>query len=550
MPQPSWIGSVLGNRYRIESLLGQGGMSAVYKATDPNLRRQVAVKLIHPHLATDPEFVRRFEEEAAAVARLRHPNIIQVFDFSHDDGVYYMVLEFLPGVSLESRLRQLNAEGRRMPVTEIVAIATKICEAVGYAHSQNMIHRDLKPANVMIMPQGQPILMDFGIVKMLGGDTQTATGSLVGTVSYMAPEQIQGGRADHRTDIYALGVMLFEMASGQRPFQGDSAPTTMMMHLTHPVPNLRALNPNTPPTLVAAIEKALAKAPQDRFQSAAEMATALNSVNVHQAPTRIENLAPTMREATSARPTLAPAPPPPATPTGSVKMPAGATGNRRLLMGGAAAGALLLLLILCGLSVAFGGQYIGLFGGQDTVTATGAVIVAEATGDQPTTTLVAAAPTTEDNATPVATTPIVAAAPTNTAPPAPTVVPTATPSATPTPVPTATLEPTATPTIVHSGLTAHISQVQVVGDHYEVHFSTTGYTPALPGRHVHFFFNTVSEAQAGVPGGGPWKLYGGPSPFTEYLVADRPAGATQMCILVANLDHSIQPGTGNCQPLP
>jgi hypothetical protein len=129
-------------------------------------------------------------------------------------------------------------------------------------------------------------------------------------------------------------------------------------------------------------------------------------------------------------------------------------------------------------------------------------------------------------------------------------MPTTTPSATPTTEPTATLAPTLTPTTAPAGLSAHITQIQVVGDHYEIHYTTTGYSAALPGRHVHFFFDTVTEAQAGVPGSGPWKLYGGPSPFTDYTPGERPPGATRMCILVANHDHSIQPGTGNCVALP
>jgi eukaryotic-like serine/threonine-protein kinase len=278
MKQPSWIGHTLGGRYRLETLLGQGGMSAVYRADDPNLRRAVAIKLIHGHLAGDPEFVRRFEEEAAAVAQLRHPNIVQVYDFNHDGDTYYMVLEFVPGETLYDKLRQLNSAGERMPLEEVVAITTTLCEAVDYAHRRRMIHRDLKPANVMITPPGQAILMDFGIVKIVGGDTQTATGAMIGTVAYMAPEQIRGERADHRTDIYALGVMLFEMVSGQRPFQGDSAPATMMMHLTEPVPDVRRLNSSVPAALVAVIEKAMAKAPEQRYQTAAEMVAALTAV--------------------------------------------------------------------------------------------------------------------------------------------------------------------------------------------------------------------------------------------------------------------------------
>src|SRR3990172_2327698 len=222
MPTPTWIGHTLGGRYRIEDLLGQGGMSAVYKAADPNLRRTVAVKLIHSHLAADPEFVRRFEEEAAAVAQLRHPNIIQVFDFNHDSDTYFMVLEYVQGDTLRSKLKALSEKQQRLPLAESIRIMAAICDAVHYAHQRGMIHRDLKPANVMINPQGQPILMDFGVAKILGGQQHTATGAVVGTPAYLSPEQVRGDRPDARADIYSLGVVLFEILAGRPPFQSDS----------------------------------------------------------------------------------------------------------------------------------------------------------------------------------------------------------------------------------------------------------------------------------------------------------------------------------------
>src|SRR3990172_8117380 len=144
-------------------------MSAVYRATDPNLRRTVAVKVIHPHLSNEPEFVRRFEEEAAAVAQLRHHKRIQVFDFAHDGGLYFMVLEFVPGETLQSRLRRTTAAGQRLPLNEMVGIAASVCDAVDYAHQRGLVHRDIKPANVMLNPQGQAVLMDFGVAKILAG---------------------------------------------------------------------------------------------------------------------------------------------------------------------------------------------------------------------------------------------------------------------------------------------------------------------------------------------------------------------------------------------
>jgi len=177
----SWVGKTIGGRYKIEALLGQGGMSTVYRASDPNLRRKVAIKMIHPHLSDDPNFIGRFKEEAAAVARLRHPNIVQVHDFNVDGDTYYMVMEYLVGETLQARLKRLNATGRQMPLEEAVQVCLQLCEATGYAHNQDLVHRDIKPANIMLNVNGQAILMDFGIVKIVGGDTHTATGATLGT---------------------------------------------------------------------------------------------------------------------------------------------------------------------------------------------------------------------------------------------------------------------------------------------------------------------------------------------------------------------------------
>ncbi len=270
---------ILGGRYQIESLIGQGGMAAVYKAYDPNLRRTVAIKIIHTHLSNNADFVRRFEEEATAVARLRHPNIVQVFDFNHDNDLYYMVMEFIPGETLQSRLKRLNQAGRHLAVKDAIRYTQDTCEAADYAHQRGMIHRDIKPANVMLDVNGKAILMDFGIARIVGGQQHTATGAVIGTALYMAPEQIQGLHADARADIYSLGVMLYETLSGRPPFEADSAMTVMMMHLNDQVPDIRQIQPEAPTSLVAVIERATAKNRDERFQSAAEMAAALRQVS-------------------------------------------------------------------------------------------------------------------------------------------------------------------------------------------------------------------------------------------------------------------------------
>jgi len=281
MEHPSWIGRTLGGRYRIDSMLGRGGMSAVYKATDPNLKRTVAIKLIHEHLSTDPSFVQRFESEASAVASLRHPNIVQVFDFNNDNNVYYMVLEFIPGETLQERLKRLVENEEQLPIEEALRITLNISDAVGYAHQNGMVHRDIKPANIMLDGQGRAILMDFGIVKILGGESHTSTGAMVGTVPYMSPEIIRGDVADLRSDIYSLGITFYEMLSGRPPFVADSITTVMMMHLNDPVPDVRDFRSEISPALVAILEKCLAKDGEDRYQSAAELSSDLRRALVN-----------------------------------------------------------------------------------------------------------------------------------------------------------------------------------------------------------------------------------------------------------------------------
>ncbi len=510
MGQSGWIGHALSGRYRIESLLGQGGMSAVYKGTDPNLRRTVAIKLIHSHLSEDPQFVSRFEEEAAAVAQLKHPNIIQVYDFDNDGDTYYMVLEFVPGETLQAHLRKLNQEHKHMPPEDVRRIVAGVCDALEYAHKRGMIHRDVKPANVMITPEGQPVLMDFGIAKIVGGKQHTATGNVIGTASYISPEQVRGETLDARVDIYALGVMLFEMLSGRPPFEGDSAMTVMLKHVNEPVPDLIQLNPDAPPALVAVTMKALEKDRDRRYGSTAEMAAALRSADLTADSTGLGTGSPA-GAGTSPPRTMRPVPADGGSGAASRRdrSGGGAVGGRMAWLAG---GGVLAVLLVC---VVIGG--VGLF------------LYSRMNGSQ-------AVPAPTVTASP---------APATTQPP-----PTNEPSATAQP-PSATPEPSLTPSpTTPAGPFAQIDGIRLEGNRYIVDYETFGYTEALPGMHVHFFFNTVPPDQAGLPGSGPWYVWGGPRPFNGYSVSDKPAGATQMCALAANPNHSVVANSGNCVDLP
>ncbi|MDX1687394.1 MAG: protein kinase [Candidatus Promineifilaceae bacterium] len=602
MAKPTWIGKTLGGRYQIESLLGQGGMSAVYKATDPNLGRVVAVKLIHPHLSSDPEFVRRFEEEARAVAQLRHPNIIQVYDFDHDEDAYYIVFEFVPGETLQARLKRLHEGGRTMPLERTVSIGSQMADALNYAHNRGLIHRDVKPANVMLNVQNEPILMDFGIVKIVGGTQHTATGAVMGTARYMSPEQIKGERVDERTDLYSLGVMLFEMASGRAPFEADSAMTVMMMHVNDPVPDLSNLRPEVPLALKRIINRALAKDPGDRFQGAGEIAEALRNIGSFEQtaaadPTVVETPEQVQRPATaddpketvvepveqvtptpaSAQPGPAPAGSatggaPPTSPPGDAASPATAsppagTALSRRRMATIGIGALLVFLLLaCGVGAAlvlsggnlFGGSEDGENGGLAAGETPEAIASdgEEEPGEQPTATEAPATATATTTPTPSPTS--LPDQDDDGVPDAEDACPTEAAGLYPDPeregcpaAPTATVPPTITPTpTVPSEPYARINDITIDNGVYVVDYETFGYMEQLPGMHVHFFYDTVAPEDAGNPGSGPWILWGGPRPFREYTVSSRPAAAEQMCILVANPDHSIIMESGNCYDLP
>ncbi|HKJ38709.1 MAG TPA: FHA domain-containing serine/threonine-protein kinase, partial [Anaerolineales bacterium] len=268
----------LNERYKIEALLGKGSMSSVYKALDPKLKRTVAVKLIHPHLSRDDNFVRRFKTEAATIAAFRHPNIVQVYDFDYDGENYFMVMEYIAGGSLQELLKHLKNTNTQMPLEQAVNITISVCDALSYAHAQGMIHRDIKPANIMLTSEEQPILMDFGLVKILNATSHTSTGAIIGTARYMPPEIINDEPADERSDIYSLGITLYELLSSEPPFDADSVLTLLMMHLNDPVPNLNLFRQGISLELAYVIKKSLEKDRNNRYSAVEEMAGDLRRI--------------------------------------------------------------------------------------------------------------------------------------------------------------------------------------------------------------------------------------------------------------------------------
>ncbi|MDZ4717036.1 MAG: protein kinase [Roseiflexaceae bacterium] len=267
------IGRTLGS-YQIIEQLGQGGMATVYKAYHPAMDRYVAIKVLPRHMAQDANFRARFERESRTIAKLEHRYILPVHDSGEDDGVSYMVMRYTDGGTLSD----LIASGK-LTYERVAVLVAQVAEALGYAHRQGIIHRDIKPANVLISRDGDAQLSDFGIARIVEGSMQLTTdGMMIGTPFYMAPEQVQGQPSDARTDIYALGVVLYEALTGKRPYEAETPLAVALMHLHNPLPPPRQIQPNLPEMLERIILRAMAKNPADRFQSADDMAEALRAM--------------------------------------------------------------------------------------------------------------------------------------------------------------------------------------------------------------------------------------------------------------------------------
>lgn len=273
-------------KYKIVEVLGKGAMGIVYKALDPDINREVAIKTIHFDTAAEgrerEEMQQRFMREAQAAGRLTHPNIVMIYDVGREGEMTYIVMQYIEGRSLAKMIG-----GERLPIDYIVRLMTQVCQALDYAHQKGIVHRDIKPANILLDHSGNPFLADFGVARM-ETSTVTQTGTVMGTPSYMSPEQVMGKKIDKRSDIFSLGVILFELLSGKRPFAGESI-TTVMFKIVHDIPlSLKEVQKDVPSGFDYVVAKSLAKDPEQRYQSCLEMAYDL--ANVATLPTKTMTL--------------------------------------------------------------------------------------------------------------------------------------------------------------------------------------------------------------------------------------------------------------------
>jgi len=425
------VGTSIGH-YQILEQLGRGGMSTVYKALQVSLDREVAIKVLPPYFAHDPQFAARFSREARAVARLRHPNILTVFDYGEQDDYTYIVMEYIQG---GRTLANVLEERGTLDLPTVLLVIQQIASALDYAHQQGVIHRDIKPSNILVPREDWFLLSDFGIAKVVGGGDLTKTGMGMGTPDYMAPEQGRGLPVDARADIYSLGVMLYRMVVGQLPYHADTPMGVIIKHINDPLPLPSQQNPNVPAAVEQVILKAMAKNPDDRYQTAGELARALK-----QAVDQVRHSAAATITGVPLTPPGIPVEPgiaaPPAARRGGIPRWAWLAGGGVVI---AAA------LVVCGvLGVPVLGR-LAFLTPQATPTVTPVAQaptatqpIIQPTATQPATTTVQSTPTATATIAPKPTA-------TMTASPQPTEPPTATPAPTRTPGPTNTPRPTNTP---------------------------------------------------------------------------------------------------------
>ena len=260
-------GDKINNRYQIIKTIGEGGMANVYLALDTILNRQVAVKILRGDLADDEKFVRRFQREALSASKLNHPNIVEMYDVGEDNGQYYIVMEYVSGKTLKSLVKKRGA----LTLPEVMDIMTQLLSAVMCAHDSYIIHRDIKPQNVMILDDGKVKIMDFGIAMALNSNELTQTNSVMGSVHYLPPEQANGSGSTIKSDIYSLGILMYELLIGKVPFKGDNAVEIAIKQMKEPIPSICQQNPDIPQSVENIVLRACAKNPKNRYDSVKEM---------------------------------------------------------------------------------------------------------------------------------------------------------------------------------------------------------------------------------------------------------------------------------------
>ena len=268
----------LNGRYKLLERIGSGGMSVVYKAQDLSLGRIVAVKMLHDSLTGDENFLRRFHQEAYAAANLTHPNIVTVHDIGQDGDQNYIIMEYVDGQTLKQIIRAQHEEnGRFLPIARVLELAIQICKGIGYAHRANLVHCDVKPQNVLVTRDDRVKVADFGIARAISEASRQQDSQVWGTPQYFAPEQAAGEPATPASDVYAIGIILFEMLTGRLPFEADTYTAIALKHLHEPPPPVTQFNPAVPPQLARIVDKVLAKQPANRYRTAGQLGRILSS---------------------------------------------------------------------------------------------------------------------------------------------------------------------------------------------------------------------------------------------------------------------------------